>query len=632
MFSSGPEVSAVSSEVSVGACVRARPKPPAIVRLACLAITLSAACSTDSPTSALDPVASAAVTAAGIVEDLAVLSSTVSSITLGWTEVSDGAGGSATYRVKYAAAPINWNTATIGCSRTIAGTGVGARMSCTVDGLGASSEYDFQLMSYRSDGGTWQGAQYSNVAHGRTASPSAVAVADLAVESSTGSSLTLRWTQVDDGTGQPASYRVKYGAAPLAWSTAAVGCDPTLMGTAVGAAMSCTIQGLSAGTSYDIQLMSFRLVSGVWEGAVYSNVVSGTTGAGIPEAAVGRRGVWVDPSELMLRPTSGSAWNRVLTDAGRDPGRANIADQDSNHDVYTMAAALACARANQHCAKARQGVLSAMGTESGARWLAVGRNLGAYVIAADLLNLRRDGVPNSEGTRVHDWIESWLTKRLSDNNSSELRPIGPFHSSANAAAQEGFAFAAVAAYLGDRVALDRAWNAFRTFVCDPNAPDAERIYLDPPVKDGWTHDSRTPCAVNPAGTRKTVPSGLRGAGGTYRIDGALVGDMRRGGVYQFEPGYTSYPWVGLEGLVPAAVILERAGYPAFQVADRAILRTHDYLWQLRNSTGETRWFDGTRSREIVHLVNAVYRSSFPVNDVTGGGRTVGYTGWTHPAQ
>jgi hypothetical protein len=106
--------------------------------------------------------------------------------------------------------------------------------------------------------------------------------------------------------------------------------------------------------------------------------------------------------------------------------------------------------------------------------------------------------------------------------------------------------------------------------------------------------------------------------------------MRRGGVFRWKPGYTSYPWVGLEGLIPAAMILDRAGYPAFEVADRAVLRTLDYLWQLRASTGDARWFDGTRSREIVQLVNAVYRTSFPVNDVPGVGRTVGYTAWTHP--
>jgi hypothetical protein len=102
-------------------------------------------------------------------------------------------------------------------------------------------------------------------------------------------------------------------------------------------------------------------------------------------------------------------------------------------------------------------------------------------------------------------------------------------------------------------------------------------------------------------------------------------------VFQWNPVYTSYPWVGLEGMIPAAVVLDRAGYPAFDVADRAVLRTHEFLWELRTSTGDTRWFDGTRSREIVHLVNAAYHTSFPVNDVTGGGRTVGYTAWTHPA-
>jgi hypothetical protein len=105
--------------------------------------------------------------------------------------------------------------------------------------------------------------------------------------------------------------------------------------------------------------------------------------------------------------------------------------------------------------------------------------------------------------------------------------------------------------------------------------------------------------------------------------------MRRGGLYQWEPGYTSYPWVGLEGLIPAAVILSRAGYPSFDVADGAVLRTHEYLWYVRTQTGDARWFDGVRAREIVHLVNVVYGSSFPVGQVVGGGRTVGYTGWTH---
>jgi hypothetical protein len=342
-------------------------------------------------------------------------------------------------------------------------------------------------------------------------------------------------------------------------------------------------------------------------------------------------GIWISREELMKQPTSGSQWDRVRSDAARDPGAANIADQNSNHDVYTLAAALVCVRTGELCAKARQGVVSAIGTEAGTRWLSVGRNLGAYVIAADLLNLRADGNASSDGSRVQAWIQGWLTKQLSDNNNASLlRPFAPFHSAANAAAQEGFAYAAVAAYLDDKLALQRAWDSFRAYACDPGAPNLGRMDLDKVVEDGWAHDDRSPCAVNPRGTTKVVPSGSPGAGSAYRIDGALGGDMRRGGKFQWVPGFTQYPWVGLEGFVPAAVVLQRAGFPAFDVADRAVVRTLEYLWYLRQNTGDERWFDGRRSREVVHLVNAVYGTSFPVSDAIGAGRTVGYTGWTHP--
>jgi hypothetical protein len=345
---------------------------------------------------------------------------------------------------------------------------------------------------------------------------------------------------------------------------------------------------------------------------------------------VSEAGIWIGRDELRRRPTEGEEWERLLADARRPFGRASIADQDSNHDVWTLAAALVCVRIGEHCDKARQGVLDAIDSEAGARWMAVGRNLGSYVIAADLLDLREGGAPGEDAERVQRWMESWMEKHLRDNNTEMMRPIAPFHSGANGAAQEGFVHVAVAAYLRDGRALQRAWDAYRTFVCDPTAPDLERIDLRRPAEDGWTHDPRRPCAINPAGTVKVVAT-LDGTERVERIDGALVADMRRGGLFQSAPGYTQYPWVGLEGLVPAALILERAGYPAFAVADRAVLRALEYLWYLRTETGDERWFDGERASEIVHLVNVRYGVSFPVVGPTRGGRTVGYTGWTHPA-
>jgi hypothetical protein len=454
-------------------------------------------------------------------------------------------------------------------------------------------------------------------------------VVDLTVSAVSDSSATVAWTEVDDGSGQPASYRLKYSLPPLDWQSATAGCERTMAGVRIGARMSCTVQGLQGATAYEFQLMSYRTMDGVWVGAVYSNVAEGVTSGAPTLQQAASSGIWIDRADLMRRPTSGADWQRLLEDAARSPGAANIADQDSQHDTYTLAAALVCVRTGQYCAKARRGVLDAIGTEQGARWLAVGRNLGSYVIAADLLDLRAGNGTGRDGERVEAWLRGWLTKKLRDNNTTNMRPFGPFHAAANAAAQEGFAFAAVAAYLNDRRALDRAWNAYRRFVCDPGAPDHENINMGPSVRDDWT-DAGSPCSVNPRGSTKRVPSGRPGSGNAYRIDGSLPGDMRRGGTYRWQPGFTQYAWVGLEGLVPAAVVLERAGYRAFEAADRAVLRTHEYLLWLRNRTGDSRWFDGLRARDIIQLVNHAYGASFPVNRTVGGGRTVGYTGWTHP--
>jgi hypothetical protein len=60
-----------------------------------------------------------------------------------------------------------------------------------------------------------------------------------------------------------------------------------------------------------------------------------------------------------------------------------------------------------------------------------------------------------------------------------------------------------------------------------------------------------------------------------------------------------------------------------------VLRTVQYLWDLKLATQSGRWFQERRSNEILQLVNVTYGTRFPVELPTGGGRTVGYTDWTH---
>jgi hypothetical protein len=215
------------------------------------------------------------------VTDLSTSGASATTITVTWTQVPDDRGNPARYRVKYAPAPIDWRTAAVGCDRR--GTAVGSPLSCTIRGLETATSYDFQLISYRlrSDG-SWAGAVYSNIGIGETTSSGGsgdLQVDDLRVIEAGDNFLTMRWTQVDDGTGDPASYRLKWSRPPIDYATAnvAVRCGRWIVGTQIGDDMTCVVDGLDPATAYELQLVSFKMVNGVWTNARYSNVASGST-------------------------------------------------------------------------------------------------------------------------------------------------------------------------------------------------------------------------------------------------------------------------------------------------------------------------------------------------------------------
>jgi hypothetical protein len=218
----------------------------------------------------------ACVSRPGVVRDLTVTNQSTSTITLHWTQVNDGTGSPAWYRVKYAEPPIDWKTATIGCDNRIEGDALGAEISCTVEGLEPATTYEFQLMSYRVVDGKWVDARYSNITFGLTAQRPAPRVDDVAVMPGR-TSMEVHWTQIDDGTGQPAHYRVKYGPPPFDWNSGTIGCGWNIVGDEIGADISCTIEGLDPGTAYDVQLVSFRIEGGGLVSVIKSNVASGKT-------------------------------------------------------------------------------------------------------------------------------------------------------------------------------------------------------------------------------------------------------------------------------------------------------------------------------------------------------------------
>jgi hypothetical protein len=126
-------------------------------------------------------------------------------------------------------------------------------------------------MSFGTVSGAWVDARYSNLVVGETAS---LAVTDLRVVDRSVGFTVIRWTQVDDGTGNPARYRVKHASEINRWRDATIGCSSTVRGTEIGAEIQCSFpsSGYDDDSTFEIQLMSFRLENGVWRGARYSNL------------------------------------------------------------------------------------------------------------------------------------------------------------------------------------------------------------------------------------------------------------------------------------------------------------------------------------------------------------------------
>jgi hypothetical protein len=318
--------------------------------------------------------------------------------------------------------------------------------------------------------------------------------------------------------------------------------------------------------------------------------------------------LWISPAELAALPDTGSAWSALLEVAEGDLGTPDVADQDSSHDVTTLACALAAARTGRRDlrTKSLNALTSAIGTEEGARWLAIGRNLGAYAIAADVLDVRSGP--------IYAWLASFLTRTLRANNTDEQITVANWPTGSNASAQVGFVTAALCVYTGDFDRLATFWDGFRRYCGDRTSPIAETSN-----SDAWQVTPFDPVGIQDMGA---VKHGCR-------LDGAIGNDMSRGGDDICSPTWTQYPWVGLEGAVPAALVFARAGYPAWEVGGDAIRRALEYLWFLRQTSGNEDWFDGSRSNECIFLVNRAYGTRFACSLPVGGGRTFGYSDWTH---
>ena len=317
-------------------------------------------------------------------------------------------------------------------------------------------------------------------------------------------------------------------------------------------------------------------------------------------------GILVSKAELAALPTSGTAWNNLKSWADGAAGTPDIQNQDEDNDIHVLAKALVYARTG--IASYRAGVLSnlkaAVGSETGGRTLALGRNLPGYVIAADLIDLRSYDPTFDSGT-FRPWLRKLLTENLSGMtlvSTHETRPN-------NWGTHAGAARAAVARYLGDSAQLARTALVFHGWLGDRGSY-AGFSYGDL----SWQCNASAPVGINPKGCSKSG----------HVIDGALPDDMRRGGTFQWPPASTGYPWEAMQGALLQALILDRAGYDTFAWNDRAILRAAGFLYD------RAIWLPSGDDTWQPWLLDHVYGMTWSTSSPAHAGKNMAFTDWLYP--
>ena len=315
--------------------------------------------------------------------------------------------------------------------------------------------------------------------------------------------------------------------------------------------------------------------------------------------------LWIDPARLASLPTSGPGWENLLSAAQEPTHAPNLADQEDPTNVRVLAKALVYARTGEERYRREvvDACLAAIGTERGGSTLALGRELAAYVLAADLVG----GVPARGDRDFTAWLRDVRHRKLRGGtlvSTHERRPN-------NWGTSAGASRVAVAAYLRDREDLERAAQVLRGWLGERSAYSGFHY-----GELWWQADPDAPVGINPRGAARQGRS----------IDGVLPDDQRRSGAFAWPPPHENYVYGALQGALVQAVILHNAGYDVWQWGDRALLRAFEWLDHEARfpAQGDDGWEP--------YLVNYYYSASLPTPVPARPGKIAGWADWTHSAR
>ncbi|HET7472385.1 MAG TPA: hypothetical protein VFJ71_04590, partial [Candidatus Limnocylindrales bacterium] len=349
-------------------------------------------------------------------------------------------------------------------------------------------------------------------------------------------------------------------------------------------------------------------------------LLSGGVAPAAVQIAAASGDILMPRSELLSLPTSGSAWSALKTIADEPLGTPSLCDQDSKHHLRTFAAALVYARTGvaSYGTKARDGVMAALPTQvvgCDNATLALGRQLAAYVFAADLADLS-----GTDDATFRSWLSAIRTKNIGGHSVWTSITVTHKLAPGNWGAHAGSARIAADLYLGDTTDLAAAARVTRGFLGDRSAYAGFTDNLDA-ADLSWTctGSAATYTPEDGACTRSGI-----------NLDGAVATDISRGGSLHWPPLDPGIPYQleSIQGMGLQVELLYRHGYPGAWSWSNSALKRAAAIVTRSGAAGGTGWNDTTASRQMPWLLNKRYGTSIPTV-AAGMGRSIGFTDWLY---
>lgn len=447
--------------------------------------------------------------------------------------------------------------------------------------------------------------------------------------------ITISWNASTDAVGV-ASYRVRRGGVDLAGATAVVGTsyvDTTVLpGTAytytvsaVDAAGNRSAESNAAGETTPTVSKTFKLGTTLIIRAYQGSTAVGriylgsnlyefdTTPPAAPPPAGGSSsaGILLSATEIAALPTTGAGWDAIAARVAAPYGgmyKIGVRD-DSNKDVLAHALAGARLANNTYKTFVRDKISAMMAAgRDNADVLATLRNLQAYIISADLIDL------STFDSALDASFRTWLAAEIRHDyagGGGGGSVISTHNKKANNfATHAGACRLAAALYLNDTAEYNAARNVWYGWITGDPA------YI--PSTRTW---SSTNWHFNPAQKR-----GINEAGATVdgrRFDGVIPEDQERAGEYvagTWPPTFTNYVHGAMDGASLSFWIMARKGETCWAWGTNAMKRQMDWKYEVGDLP-----YSGFRWQ--LRVIEKAYGVTYAGHEPTAASTNFAYADW-----